>query len=230
LENIVAKHSHLHWFRSLVAATCFVLGGAAQGTVFYNSDFDPIDFKGIAKFGIEDACLLTPGWHANAPGCLVTMVSAAVTITGTTPDPLTVTFAPPTVSGPFQIYGIFVGGGELLGVDSALMEYVSAAPFTSVPWWLEFVSGQMPPSVTSAFAPSAAGNVVNLYTGSCPTTDNRDERFTISSDCVPNLNSRTTATTVNFTRAAAVPEPATLALLLGALGGGFLVRRRRSVR
>jgi hypothetical protein len=89
-------------------------------------------------------------------------------------------------------------GGRFVGVNTGVIGPLAGAPN----YWFEFLS-----TYNSGDVPSVT-NRVNLYNNSC------------EGRCPEPIRQ---ATVVAFT-----PEPGSLGLLLGALGAGWLVRRRKS--
>jgi PEP-CTERM motif len=193
---------------ALAFAACMICGGPAQA-VFYGNDFDPISplsFSGHATWSFDDACQ-TPGMH-NASTCHLALLSVTVDMSSGPGNTGHLDFASrlPATS---QLIDFFIDSNGLLeGIDTQLIGWVFPAPcagtLCGTPWWIQWGAFNNDP--------------VFLYTGSCdgPLSCNPDENFSGE------------ATHVTFTRiGAVVPEPATLGLLLGALGAGWWVRRRK---
>jgi hypothetical protein len=205
-----------------VAAALGVVGPADAGP--YRGTFDPIDFSGEYIIDVSPACLAQGnGWYANSGMCAATLTSAFADVASSSPgDPDyygRLTFAPPEISSASQLFGLYVYGGKLDSFDTVLIHQTGESPSTPDDWWLQFVSGHCPvgqdcyggfvPLLFDAAPASTLGNGVYLFVGS-----------------EPNANSPA-ASAEYLGPAVAIPEPGTLSLLLGALGGGWLARRRR---
>jgi len=191
---------------ALATAAAAILAGPA-GAVHYSSGYDPTIFSGTGLFQFDDACLATDGVKSGA-SCNASLISNITTITS--PGTGTLNFAP-LLPDSVDIIDIVISGGTLVGVDTNLIGFVFASPCTGaacgVPWWIQWVSNQDFPFVDPQ---------VNLFTGSC------------FEGCFPDETPSGTAENVVFTRVE-VPEPGTLGLLIGAIGAGWFVRRRRRV-
>jgi hypothetical protein len=177
----------------------------------YRGSFDPVDFSGEYTINVSPNCLLTDGWHANAGICSATLLSTFSNVTALPSDTPNfnghLDFAPPPISSPSELFGIFVYGGRIDSFDTALLPSVGSSPPTTDSWWLQFVSGQMPCTVCiTAFDTSLRG--VYLYADSMTS---------------PVAMAQYTGPAIDL----AIPEPGTLGLMLGAFGSGWLARRRR---
>jgi len=190
------------------AAACLFVGGAAQGGVVFRGSFDPIDFMGIAEFDVDPGCIQANG-YSLVPSCgSVVILSASVTDLPPPTDTDSITFAPPPFTS--SVNGLLWSGGNLIGVDSDIIG--TGTPSTGL-WFdplkeygLEFVSGFL----------TQGSPVVNLWwcKDGCGFTA---------------LLPEGTALDVTFVRVTdSVPEPASLGLVLGALGAGWLARRRKA--
>lgn len=212
----MAKRTH-YALASLAAAATLLFGGIASGA-FYSSSFDPpgpLNFSGTGLFQLDDSCLLSDGFY-TASECHLTLLGATVDMTDTgTTDTGHLDFGL-LLPDSGDMIDLFINGGDLVGVDSGLIGWTFASPCTGTlcgnPWWIQWQSGISDP--------------VFLYTGTC----NSFDRLSASTDavgpaCSPFDNSAGEATNVTFTR---VPEPGTLALLVSALGAGWLARRRKT--
>jgi hypothetical protein len=198
-------------FRTFLGALTFaafmICGGPAQA-VFYGSDFDPVGpvtFSGHGLFQFDDACLASNGLH-SAASCHLMLVSATIHMHDSL-NSADLAFGPDVL----HMIDLIIFGGNLVGVDTGLIgpSFVTDdASSLFGPWWLQWQSG---------FSPLLADtDPVNLFTGSC------------SEGCSPNGSPAAVALHVTFTRVGqAAPEPGTLGLLLGGLGAGWWVRRRR---
>ena len=193
-----------------VAAACLFVSGAAQG-VIYRGSYDPIEFMGIADFDVDPACIQSDGWVA-VPTCgTVTLLSALVTNSPAPPVTDSIAFNPPFDPLGGGVFGLLWAGGELIGVDMSRTG-TSGSPLTGLVfsfsggYALEFVTGQAP-SYDPEFGPPVG---VNLY------------------ECGDGCGSgelQGTALDVTFQ---VIPEPASVGLVLGALGAGWLTRRRKA--
>jgi hypothetical protein len=146
-----------------------------------------------------------------------------------TDDPLTIletlTYAPP-VQSPDPVLGVYVqydeltGKNEVKGVDTDLIgPKLSALLLAGEDYFfLQFISGQMfveAPNVD--FFAAAVNGISGAVIYPCS--------LNVDKVCVTTPGEQSDPGIVTYTR---VPEPATLALVLGALGAGFLGRRRRA--
>ncbi len=207
-----------------VAASFAVAGSPAQAGV-WSSDYDPLGMSGtdFIRIGGSD-CL--PGttvggfFYVNGFGsnnCVATLLSASVTLTSIpeTSETANLVFTDQGNS----IWGVLLAAdGTLLGVDSFLVGPQFASGFFTGPWWIQLDdgTGQPPPSSFLSEDPPLL-NVVHLFTADC-------------SDCAPfSVPSFTALVDRNqFRLVQETPEPGTLGLLLGALGAGWLARRRKT--
>jgi len=209
-----------------VAAALGLPGGAADAVV-YGSAFDPVTFEGTATFDVSQACLdAGPGWQNNGDpytGCIVDWLDANVTLKE---DSYTaaMSYVPP----PGAVNRIWVNlDRELGGVDSNVIgpATIAANPHTSFngSWWIQYAFTPASFSTFAAAASTGEGNglygfgIVNLFNGtSCP-SDLRTECELVD-----------VADVIFFRRQISeIPEPGTLGLILGALGGAWFARRRK---
>lgn len=104
--------------KAVLAAACALSAAVAQAAI-YISNFDPIDFFGVAVFDVGPGCLAVDGLHANdGVGCTVGWLEASVTLTNA-PDPDLLSFdfsafLPSTAA----VLAVEALGGELVGVHS----------------------------------------------------------------------------------------------------------------
>jgi len=207
-----------------VAAALGVLGTPASAAP-YRGSFDPTNFAGEYEINVSAACLLTNGWHANTGICTAQLISAYADVTSDDVTPNfngRLIFAPPVVPAP-TLHGIFVYGGQIDSFDTDLIHFQAGSDPTADDWWIQFVSGHEcyggPCGPIITFAPEVQPegslfdprfNGVYLYLN---TTGSPIDRASYIGPAVD--------------IGGAIPEPGTLSLLLGALGGGWLARRRR---
>ena len=172
--------------------------------VIWGSDYDPPPpfpvFIGTASFEVADVCLSTDGRHvqANFGGCSIQVL----TNVSTTPA---INFNPILNVPLCSLCKYEVIGGKLVGINTGVLGSVVVG---TTNYWFEFLSTFVPGGIE---IPPHVINFVNLY----------DNCF---DGCAPPINQ---ATIVTFA-VAAVPEPGPLGLIVGALGAGWLVRRRKA--
>jgi len=195
--------------RTLVGgAVAIALGvtAAPAAAAPYRGTFDPFDFSGEYVINVDPLCLTqADGWYANEPGiCAATLLSATAQVTGDYTG--TVEFASSISSNP-PLFGLYVVGGKIDSFDTDLLHDIGATPEPSPEFWIKFGSGQCPIGGGCYGDP----NGVFLFTG---------VEF-------PNSVPVSTAIYLGPAVDLAIPEPGTISLVLGALGGGWLIRRRR---
>lgn len=232
--NRFGAESNENLRRSLACAAVAAALGLPAGTadaVVYSSSFDPVTFEGTATFDVNQACLdAGPGWVDNGyDGCVVDWLSANVTLKD---DPYTAAliYDPPT-NAVNRIWVNFADG-ELGGVDSNVIGPETTGhthPAFNGNWWIQYTFIPSPPSDFVALAAPASlefgeGNglygfgIVNLFTGpSCPSAASTECTFVDSADVR------------GFVRVTQIPEPGTLGLILGALGGAWFARWRKKI-
>lgn len=216
------------------ALALFLTATSAGASVVFRGAIDPIfglgitglSYSGEAFFNVADDCLNASqdGTHdPNADTCGgIVLLSESITLTNSvTSATQTLTFWPDptfTPTDPITSYDIF--NGTLGGVDTVPVgpQFVTVAGLGYTgPLWLELFTTFTGDSQTPN--PQA-----DLITGTC--TFDGDFRFCNMDPDTPTTGHSNPAT-VTITR---VPEPGTLALLIVAVGAGWLVRRRHSTR
>jgi hypothetical protein len=189
----------------IATAAFFAAAGPPVQAGNWGSHFDPLTFFGDGLFEVDDSCLLEDGIY-YFPDCNVSLLAVTAELDDGSGGTGHLDFAPVLPSS--DIWDIVISGGALVGVDTGLIGFVfpsscSGDILCGNPWWIQWQS--------------EFGDPVFLYTGDCF----ENEGF----ECFPNEFSSAEATNVTFTR---VPEPGSLGLLLGALGAGWLTRRRKA--
>jgi hypothetical protein len=216
-----SKEYHMNVARTVafaLAAALSVLSAPASAVIF-GSNFDPPDFFGTATFDVSNGCLSSNGIHNNDHDtCTVTWLTAVLTFreTPATAHTLTFSFGTPILPSGSAVFDVLAQGGELAGVDSAIIGAVTTSgdpnPTFNGSWYISFATPSailFGTDAVSSFAPNL-GNVF-LYRQVC------------DDGCRPGPVVET-ATVDSFFR---IPEPATLTLLLAALGCGWVSRRKR---
>jgi hypothetical protein len=222
----------------------------------YGPSIPNLGFRGYGEFFVDNACLNVPSgtfvwWDSTCGGSVVSqegmgVLSAQVelynintpgtptlqTLAFTSPDPLAIP------GDNFPMWGVFVefdpglGRNTVTGVDTLYMgpqnaDDPSLSGIYQGPVWLFFTSGHKPSGCNSELSCSSGSgsgsgggpmalDVPSTTTAMIATCD------PVEFDCSNNPVSNPASVTF-----AEVPEPGTLGLLLGALGGGWLARRRQ---
>jgi hypothetical protein len=214
----MSHRSHRIVLCTLTAAAAFALVSPAQAG-FIGTRFDPTFFDGVGTFFVPDSpspCLgLSDGFHSVNPGsegCSgVVLVNASVNVDdgGGTAH---LSLPPPTPSAT-AVTGIVLDSESssiLVGVNTVLIPILADActgDLCGFNWFLAWDSG-LPEG-------ESLDNAVFLFRQKC---------FE-GTDCGPIEQFGDPATNVEFFL---TPEPGSLALLIGALGVGWIVRRRRT--
>jgi hypothetical protein len=198
-----------------------LVAAAAQGAI-YSGRWDPAGdgadfpgFTGEAIFNVDDGCIaLGEGYHfVNASGGCGDSFMSSATVNLFAPsdtEPLDIADRVDSfsLSGHFDLIGVLISdSGQVIGVDTDLVGPAFGAGYSphwdsSTPFWLQFQSGCL--------------------------GDNPDEGCFFSDPAyiyMGDAQTQSVPATVTFQ---AVPEPGTLALVLGAIGLGGLLRRRGS--
>jgi hypothetical protein len=202
--KIMSRKFWLLFLRGAVASACLLLGFTAQAGL-WSADYDPPAFVGTATFDVPGACLsgVADGLHLQSEflGCSPIRVVANVST-----NPVIDFFS---VLPSSNVLSYVVIGEQFVGVNTGNIGLVTVG---TTDYAFEFLATfnpgnfeNIPPSVT---------NTVNLY-------DNCNFDGPLFCFGKPVLF----ADTVVF---AAVPEPGSIGLILGALGAGWLARRRKA--
>lgn len=219
--------------RRVLVSTLSLLFGTAAHAGFYPGHIDPggngtdiPGFTGDVVFDIPNGCFTFEGagWKAtdqnvgSSSGCgNATLVSGTIYLYSTSPaDPPSpgIVLDQFTLSN-WDLLGIYSSNGILLGVDSDPMgPEPGSSTYMNDLFWLQFVSehcqtGCTPPGEFGSDPAYLSVNDINNF-GPPGTVIFGPECRTADNCFVPGI-----------------PEPGTLSLLLGALGGGWLARRRK---
>ncbi len=207
------------------------LSGAASAS-FYDSSFDPPYFLGGAVFEIDDSCLASNGEQsANSGGCSPVSMQASpspfVNLDDSLGHTATLNFAGFTTDFD-DMETVAVIGNKFAGIRTdtigGFLAAGAQASFFPGYFFLKFdyiatFSGD-DLGIESLHLSSTDGTLVSVKNFvqliNCPIDNPLAERCTIVD----------TSRTSTFER---IPEPGTLALILGGLGAGWWTRRRKSV-
>jgi len=191
----------------MCAAVAAALGGfgtAAQAT-FYGGDFDP--FTGTFSLNVSDVC--------NSDGCTIDLLPGMF-INSTVFGCCLTSPGQSGIGTPFT--AVFDEGTHaLVAFDSALIplsfidEVFVDRVFTNVPTSCDTTSGALSLRFTSTFG----------------TDMNNESGYLAQLVCANNPQTVLDDATYQLAR---VPEPGTLALILGGIGAGWLTRRRKAAR
>ncbi len=216
---------------ALVAAAAFALSGAASAS-FYDSSFDPPFFNGTAVFEIADGCLATNGENAaNSGSCspvsMQAVPSPIVNLDDSSGHTATLNFTGfvddfddmdlvAVISGKFAgIRTEAIGGFPAAGPDASFFPGFFFLRFDYIPTFSdgELLSDTLPTLSSDGGELVSVKNFVQII--------NCRENNPSAEDCVIKDTSRN----VTFTL---IPEPGSLALILGGLGAGWWTRRRKT--
>lgn len=200
------------------SALAMLLSAPASAGVVFRGAIDPdfglgfsgLSYTGEAFFDVDQPCLDSDGGHAPTEACgSISLISATVTLSqGASTQ--TLAFYPDAVPSD-PITGYQVSGGTLASVDTVPFGPQIASLGYSGPLWLEFFT---------EFVGDQPVARADMITGTC----SFEGEFSF---CTMDPTAKTDVATVTIT---AVPEPATVALLLTALAGSWVARRRPSRR
>lgn len=231
---------------SSVAAMLTMLAPTAHGTAIVRARLDPFAVSGIpvpgyngyADFEVADACVSSNGWKPvnSSSSCgAVSLYDSVIYLYGDEPGEGpgnsalqdTMRFfslgstIPPSVSSPTanKIFGIYVAGGKVEGIDMNLLSPYSGPTggYEGRNFLLEFGTGCDSSASCTGFNPFGS-----LADALQPTNGLRTDRITFTSG----LPATGPQQSVFPGPTAVIPEPGTLSLMLGVLGGAWLARRR----
>lgn len=215
---------------SAAVAAALGIPSAPAGAAVYGGFFDPVTFSGSFTIDVDDDCLSSSGFKPNSgititPGdgfCSASLTSAsALVVDSGGPPPNyngTLGFAPPAISSPGSLFGVFIvsdgGGGYTLdSFDTALLPALSESPYDGANEWdIQFASGERcdGPCGTPVIG---AGPIFNPPRGV----------YLFANGLLADTAQYTDIRRIDLN---GIPEPSSLALLLGALGAGLFARRR----
>jgi hypothetical protein len=218
-----------------VLAAAAIIADPAHAAL-YDGDFDPLIFNGTATFQIGDGCLAHNGIRiANFGGCtpvdMEAFPSPVVNVVNGS-NTSTLNFSGFTTDSS-DMLAVAVIDGQFAGIDTLPIGGFRAQDTSLFPdyYFLEFLftptfsSGNNNIEIQNSDNNdwnhpylSSVQNSVLLF--DCPT-----DYFSIHGSHSCSLAD--TATRVTFAK---IPEPGSLALLVGALGVGWWTRRRQSTR
>jgi hypothetical protein len=225
----------MHRMRNLVCAAALGLFGllspAAQGGTRYVVAFDPpFTLFGAAVVDAEQACLANNGVFGPLialNGCFVKLVSLDVTFNynpGVDPDQV-VRYVP-ELDLPMPLIGIQIANHELIGLATSLLLPIRL----EVQGEIEEIQGLNLDQVHAFNFVEDECDATVVFTGTRntrpPNLNNQPPYGVQFTACGP--NGPLAPLTGEITSIQRVPEPGTLALLFGAMGAGWIVRRRRS--
>ena len=206
----------LRIFLSMLAAVAVMTLGNPARAGYYGEGFDPISVLGTVVFHVGADCESTNGLHtANVAGCTgVAMENnigsffSSVTLTdGIHTTTLNFNSNPGKLPDSVDMLDVAISGNLLVGIDTNPIGGFSAFDTVNFPgsWFVQF-------KITDIDLPFIE-NEVDLFKQIC------DGECFLSLVAVANTDIRFTPIPV--------PEPGSLGLILGALGAGWLARRRK---
>jgi len=198
------------WLSALAAVAALMLGSPAQAKTWVAS-YDPPAYVGTGTFEVDDACLANDGEYTQFFGC-------TIQITGNVSTSPPVDFAAILPDNLCALCTFAVIGGKFAGVDTGLIGVLAAGP---IGYEFEFSYNPIYVNLGDAQVLVGVENFVDLYQCS----KNGDG---YSCDTETPIYSAPGTDPPGFVRFDAVPEPGSLGLILGAMGAGWLARRRKA--
>lgn len=190
------------------AAACFHVASSAQAGIVYQGDFDPPLYGGTVFVDVDPSCVPLPTttvWvSVSSCGGPVDILSLVV---NSVPPGDQLTFAPPTISN--AVWGLYWDLGVLKGIDTS------------------FISPQVSGPTTGSVFPSGGLFAIQFQTNQDPDGNGGPPVANLYQCSIElcGVFGGVPATQRAFVQ---VPEPASLGLMLAALGAGWLARRRKA--
>jgi hypothetical protein len=199
---------------------------APAGAAPYRGTFDPTDFSDDYVIDVGSTCLAqSNGWYANAGICAATLLNVNAKVISDDVSPavtdLDLIFAPPVITSPSTLFGLYVYGHAIDSFDTALIHQQAGSEDLVNNWWIQFTSGHR------CYGGPCYGGPILIDAqpeGGFIDPNQRGVYLYLNTTGSPIAMAQYLGPAVDI---GAVPEPGTLSLLLGALGGGWLARRRR---
>lgn len=220
---------------ALIALGCTAMAPTAGARSIYRGAFDPLDISGTVDIDVPDSCLGTgSGWNfVDATTCgggdTVDVVDALVNIVYTPPDtgPSSIQFNGPPPGGTGGYTGVVTG----LYWENDVLQAITTSMFGSssspTGYFLQF--GAIPHYTGNQLdgVPTTSVDLLqyvcvhtDLVVVNSPSTNDGGTSNCSYKEIDPEVPTRQ----ISYTR---VPEPGSVALVLGALGAGWLGLRRR---
>ena len=210
-----------HVFAAVFAAAGALGSATTAQAVVFGLEFDPsfggsfgdLGFRGSAEVFIPDNCMLATGFTLNTDACSggqMQMQSASVEL-----------YRFGGVNPPTIATAVFTAAQLLNQVNAADIQFDPDTQRNELVGLDTNLIGEQIVNVTDGFGTIYQGPIWLFFTAFS------DPAFIVLGDCsegcFPDLSLTSNPATVTFIR---IPEPGTLALLLGACGAGWLARRR----
>jgi len=199
--------------------------GVAQGAI-YRQHIDPAIYFGDGLLDIDAACIRTDTeWiAAGTGGCgPVDILDILITTDPSVTPSGTIRFAPPVLQDNF-VTGLLWIGGVLTGIDTMLLTSVSQTGSfnNSTGYTLQYFSGHF------GQTGELTGSVLPTADVLCRVSDYHTSSYSYSHlEDHGRCNALAASSADQFAAVlVAAPEPGSLALILGALGAGWLTRRK----
>ncbi|MDE2080682.1 MAG: hypothetical protein KGI90_04955, partial [Burkholderiales bacterium] len=248
--HAVMTHPIIKKLCSALLALAAGLGavGSAQGALvtgrldpLFGSVLTGTSFAGTATFSIADACLsLLPAnvgafiyqsYNCGGGGSGMSFLGAQVNFSTPSPSPLigSVTFAP-DAPGSSSILGMYVKDGQVLGIQSSANPLIgTSTSLGGYSFYLLF--GTTNPVIgTGENHPPGPESSNDGDLDDQPLADLQQSRLFVAGETLCTGNAASTGCASSSSNVAATtfetPEPGSLALALGALTLGLVVRRR----
>lgn len=215
-----------------MAAAALALSGAA-GASFYDSEFDPPYFLGGAVFEVGDGCLASNGEHlANSGGCSPVNIQASPTPFVNLDDSAghTATLDFTGFTDDFDdMLKVAVIDGKFAGIRTdPIGGFLAAGPSASFfPGYFFLRFDYVPTYSEGEFLSDAAHSLGADDGGELVSVKNLVQLIHCDIDDTSSRTCQVRDTSRSSTFEL-IPEPGTLALILGGLGAGWWTRRRKT--
>jgi hypothetical protein len=211
LEGAVSMKYGPMFLCAAATAACLHFANTAQAGLVYHGDFDPPLYVGTVFVDVDPGCVLGTGWKdVVATSCGPVNILSLVVNSAPPGDQLV--FAPAALVG--KVTGLYWVGGVLTAIDTVLIGPQQ--------------SGPTPGGYFDLFGPSNDFAIQFLSNHANPEPRPIANLFNCTDGCGPNQLLPVGKDPARQQAFVQVPEPASLGLVLGALGAGWLARRRKA--